>query len=281
METLPQNLKDRLFVAAIEIMEYSQLLESENKVKKWGWLFHTYVQWHAIAYILREICMRPHGPLVERAWRAVDGVFNDWGDAVKHSKSQKNGMLWLPMRKLMAKARRKREADMQAFAMYGSRPQAQPGIIRIPTSMEMLPTGSTLIAEELYNNVDLVRPLQQGLPLDSQFSDPTPPVDFSRGMLDSMTALQQQSQQQSQQSQASSSRSQSQLQAQFQQFGHMPQNTPWLLDDSALVDLDMNAVDGDVSWEGWDDLVRDFQMEVDPSVPDARGPAITGMGNWW
>jgi hypothetical protein len=75
-------------------------------------LFHTYVQWHAIAFILGEICSRPHSDILERGWRAADAVFNDWDDAVKHSK---NGMLWAPMRRLMAKARKKREDDMQAL----------------------------------------------------------------------------------------------------------------------------------------------------------------------
>jgi len=69
-------------------------------------------------------------------------------------------------------------------------------------------------------------------------------------------------------------------QQQLQQGGQ--QQTPWLMDDNALLDLDMSALDGDVSWEGWDDLVRDFQMEVDNQPPDvARGPTLGGMGSWW
>lgn len=37
-EGLPQSVKDRLFIASIEIMEYSQLLEQEVSSKKWGWV---------------------------------------------------------------------------------------------------------------------------------------------------------------------------------------------------------------------------------------------------
>jgi hypothetical protein len=37
-EGLPQSVKDRLFIAAIEIMEYSRLLETEASTKKWGWV---------------------------------------------------------------------------------------------------------------------------------------------------------------------------------------------------------------------------------------------------
>lgn len=35
---LPQVVKDRLFIASIEIMEYSRLLETEASTKKWGWV---------------------------------------------------------------------------------------------------------------------------------------------------------------------------------------------------------------------------------------------------
>lgn len=37
-EGLPQLVKDRLFIASIEILEYSQLLEHEVTTKKWGWV---------------------------------------------------------------------------------------------------------------------------------------------------------------------------------------------------------------------------------------------------
>jgi hypothetical protein len=37
-EGLPQSVKDRLFIASIEIMEYSQLLEHEVSTAKWGWV---------------------------------------------------------------------------------------------------------------------------------------------------------------------------------------------------------------------------------------------------
>jgi hypothetical protein len=71
-----------------------------------------------------------------------------------------------------------------------------------------------------------------------------------------------------------------QLQQQQQQQQQGIQQTPWLMDNNALLDLDMNTLDGDVNWEGWDDLVKDFQMEVD-NQPDRVGPTLGGMGSWW
>lgn len=40
-QTLPQDIKDRLFMTSIEIMEYSRALQFEGTTRKWGWLFHT------------------------------------------------------------------------------------------------------------------------------------------------------------------------------------------------------------------------------------------------
>ena len=37
-EGLPQSIKDRLFIASIEIMEYSHRLETEMSTKKWSWV---------------------------------------------------------------------------------------------------------------------------------------------------------------------------------------------------------------------------------------------------
>ena len=76
-----------------------------------------------------------------------------------------------------------------------------------------------------------------------------------------------------------------QVQAQLQQQQEV-QPASWLMDDSVLLDLDldMNDPNGDIGWNGWDDLVRDFQLETDNQLRDGeptRGPAIGGMGNWW
>jgi hypothetical protein len=72
-----------------------------------------------------------------------------------------------------------------------------------------------------------------------------------------------------------------QLQMQAQQQAQM-QQTPWLMDESALLDLDMSDLQGDVNWEGWDDLVRDFQLQTDQEMGNGgRGPTLGGMGQWW
>lgn len=190
----PQHVRDRLFIASIEIMEYSSLLESGTHTKKWGWVFHTYVQWHALIFILVEICRRDSSALLERAWRAVDSVFTGWDNAVKYSRSQKNGELWLPLKKLMAKARKKREDDIRTGVCVAVRPEYQKEKQKVTERVHG--DGSTTPKEQPYtpaselphvrqgmqqeqeqiqrpqfqpnniapDNIEVLRPLQQGIP---------------------------------------------------------------------------------------------------------------------
>ncbi|KAI9708859.1 MAG: hypothetical protein M1812_007879 [Candelaria pacifica] len=103
-----QETKDRLFTASVEVIEYSKLLETENATAKWGWLFSSYVQWHAVAFVLSELCVRTMGLEVERAWQMIEIVFRNWaGDTA----DAKNGVFWRLMRKLYVKAKAARDRD--------------------------------------------------------------------------------------------------------------------------------------------------------------------------
>jgi hypothetical protein len=113
--TLPQETKDKLFITSLENVEYSILLETEARTMKWGWLFRTYVQWHAIAFLLSELCVRTKGEAVERAWRALEATAGRWwfplSDTSPLRKGQQ-GTLWKPLRKLLTKARAAREREL-------------------------------------------------------------------------------------------------------------------------------------------------------------------------
>lgn len=114
--SLPQDTKDRLFITSLENVEYSILLETEARTMKWGWLFRTYVQWHAIAFLLSELCVRTKGEAVERAWRALEATAGRWwfplNDTSPNRKGQQ-GTLWKPLRKLLAKARAARAREIR------------------------------------------------------------------------------------------------------------------------------------------------------------------------
>ncbi|ATZ49898.1 hypothetical protein BCIN_05g02960 [Botrytis cinerea B05.10] len=259
-QCLSPHTKNRLLKSSIEIIEYSRMLETEASTKKWGWLFRTYVQWHAIAFILGELSVRKNSPLVERAWLAIDTAFDDWSDAVG---SSKRGMFWQPMRKLMARARRKREENMHSMEEEGDEeehwegapPDCPTAIRRAQRLMDDATNPSTLEAEQ----TSIYREQQQNL--NNDFGMEVPSQVVGMGML-------------------APEQIQHQLQMQQQQQQLQGQNQiPWLMDDNALLDLDMNALDGDPGWAGWDDLARDFQNQTGQQGPDAN--TLGGVGNWW
>lgn len=110
-EVLSDDIRERLFTAATEIFEYNHQLNSDPRSKQWRWLFQTYTQWHAVAYVLMEIARRPLTPGVERAWAALNSIFAcpqpDDLDRIVGDQS-----VWLPLKKLYLKAKKHREAEI-------------------------------------------------------------------------------------------------------------------------------------------------------------------------
>lgn len=110
-EVLSDEIRERIFTAATEIFEYNHQLNSDPRSKQWRWLFQTYTQWHAVAYVLMEISRRPLTAGVERAWAALNSIFAspqpDDLDRIAGDQS-----VWLPLKKLYLKAKKHREAEI-------------------------------------------------------------------------------------------------------------------------------------------------------------------------
>lgn len=70
-EHFSDEVRNKLLVAAIEVAEFNDALNSEKACRQWRWIYQTYTHWHAIVYLLIDICRRPWSPLVDRAWAAL------------------------------------------------------------------------------------------------------------------------------------------------------------------------------------------------------------------
>ncbi|KAI1822925.1 fungal-specific transcription factor domain-containing protein [Xylaria intraflava] len=113
---LSSDVRDRLFMASIEVVEYSRLLIVEPKVSHWRWLFQTYHQWHAVAYLLLEVCRRSWSASAERGWIALNAAFQ-----VDEKHEVARPAIWAQLRKLMMQAKRHREIEI---ARLRANPQA-------------------------------------------------------------------------------------------------------------------------------------------------------------
>ena len=130
--SIPEVTKQRLLLISVEILEYAHLLDSEISAAKFKWLFKTYVQWHALAVVLAELCVQTQGEMVDRAWRIIDIVFEYWSERIADSNK---GMLWRPMKKLMGKARLARQVDSLSVEKVVGRPNALRNYAQGPQDM--------------------------------------------------------------------------------------------------------------------------------------------------
>ena len=105
------RLRERLFIAAIEIFEYNQILNTDPRCRQWRWLIQTYTQWHAVAYLLLELGNAPWSATSERAWAAINACLAG-PDRAALQKLSAHTAMWLPLKKLCARAKKHRDAEL-------------------------------------------------------------------------------------------------------------------------------------------------------------------------
>ncbi|RBA13526.1 hypothetical protein FPRO05_02319 [Fusarium proliferatum] len=98
-------IRDRLFSSSMEVLELSSFILTNSSISKWTWHSKAHIQWHAVIFVLSEICSRPASPECDRAWEFINTVHNRWG----MNERGKRGNLWRPIQRLMVKARYVRE----------------------------------------------------------------------------------------------------------------------------------------------------------------------------
>ncbi|OQD91097.1 hypothetical protein PENANT_c001G02525 [Penicillium antarcticum] len=104
---LPSTIRERLFLTSIKVLELSNFLLTDPDLTKWTWHSKAHVQWHAVAFVLFEICCRPPSQECDRGWEYAQTVYSRW--KMKENK----GNLWRPIKRLMAKAQYVREMQKQ------------------------------------------------------------------------------------------------------------------------------------------------------------------------
>ncbi|KAF2724078.1 hypothetical protein K431DRAFT_263250 [Polychaeton citri CBS 116435] len=121
-----EGIEDIFLLCNSQVLEFAHQLPDRST--PYGWYFRCkYSQWHAMAYLLIELCHRTHGAVVERAWSVLDAVFSDLdpldttnsvslADDSTNSKTPREAL-----RKLYRRARRSRLQN--ALSDYSQRAQ--------------------------------------------------------------------------------------------------------------------------------------------------------------
>lgn len=171
-EQLSEQLRTKLLLAAIEVAEYNHALNAEQACRQWRWIFQTYTHWHAIIYILIEIPRRPWSPLVERAWTALHSIWL----IPTQSNMRKNLRVWFPLKKLMNKCTKYREAELIRLRNNTSaaeKLQTEYLTMTHPSSDGNFPTGSNAAALFLEQWRQLIHLPTEGIPFGAQLNAPS------------------------------------------------------------------------------------------------------------
>ncbi|CAG8104666.1 unnamed protein product [Penicillium olsonii] len=239
---ISQATRESLFQTAIEVLEFGRLLEADPKTAKWGWLFRTNMQWHGVAFVLSEICVRSMCPVTDRAWNAVSSLYSDWAIQGTHKK----GMLWRPLAALMKRAAARRaEQHRELIDRFGPLPMSEPTLIpgdnqSLPRiHMPNVPATRETFGSDANFNIDLSQgplgALQTLFPGSNLFDTPT-------NMLDGPA-----------------------------QTAADPAVTSYAFMSNPLLNLEPcpEAPEApQLSWEEWDQVMRDFQMDVEKDESD-------------
>ena len=238
---LTQEVKDRLFDTSVEVIEFSRLLETDKSTLKWGWLFRTYVQWHALAFVLSELCIRTTGPAVEKAWAVIESAL---ADEETHISPSQRGMLWKPLRKLLVKAKDERMKGLHNQSRFPLDGSMGPNISSLgipPGPMSTMDGITDFVAFDTSSPIDgfpvmMTPQLMNPNGLDQQQYVPMDRMQ-SNGMVDSAS---------------------------------------FLLDPNVF-SPEQPVMDENMNWTGWEDMMKDYQMD---GTNGQGGMPKDGMFNW-
>jgi hypothetical protein len=105
---LCQQRREVLFQTAIEVLEFTHLLESSDETAHWSWMFEMYRQWHAFAFVLSEIYVRLPSQATDRAWTIANLMFQRW----QQDGPPQGWVLWKPLSRLMERVTAKSANDI-------------------------------------------------------------------------------------------------------------------------------------------------------------------------
>jgi hypothetical protein len=98
---------------SVDVMEKAIQISSDSSSRPFRWIVTTWVQWHALAVMVAELCVQTEGPSVERAWNVLNAVFEE---TARHVADSDKGRLWRPIKKLMKKAQAVRKKCLEDAA---------------------------------------------------------------------------------------------------------------------------------------------------------------------
>jgi hypothetical protein len=98
--SVPNQARNQLFSVSLDVIKHAHLIEHHQSTAQWRWMFRANTQWHAVAFVLSELCVRPASRVTDQAWRLINTtLYSRDGDA-----GTPEGSLWQPVSRLRNRA---------------------------------------------------------------------------------------------------------------------------------------------------------------------------------
>lgn len=279
---LSQETKDRLFRTSVDIIQWSNHLEREPTTKKWGWLFRTYIQWHAVAFVLSQLCIRVKGPEVERAWQVINEIF---GEIRGLFEAPKRGMLWKPLRRLILRAQAVRAKELEKRRMFpldGTLGMTTGGVSATAMDPVSNTNGNILDYTPVTygNGNDGLSNLNNSIPNSIDDLQPYPPTNASQPGLTSSNEWMYNDAAFPGTSQA----------LEMGANGAMGSSGMTGMDGLELSPPTIGVGETELNWSDWDEMMKDLPVGTEQDlgfssgiggVGGGSGNVMGGMTNWW
>lgn len=70
--------RDKLFLAAVAVLDIPRRLEAEPMAVHWSWLLKAYMQFLPLRFVLDELCYRPRSEVSDHAWTIANMALDRW-----------------------------------------------------------------------------------------------------------------------------------------------------------------------------------------------------------
>lgn len=103
-ERLDMGMRASYRATCEEVLRHALVLRQYEKGQQWLWLFQTYLEWDALAYLLLDICLTP-GAATTSTWAAIENVYDHW----KESPDVRRDQRWENIEELRQEALTRRQ----------------------------------------------------------------------------------------------------------------------------------------------------------------------------
>jgi hypothetical protein len=104
-----EGLRIAMLSRALEVIEHNHALNTDIRCQPWRWVYQTQRHWHAVIFLLIELCRRPWSATMERAWLALQSPWLIPARAPIDS----NYSVLVPLRRLMSRVRGHRQNEIE------------------------------------------------------------------------------------------------------------------------------------------------------------------------